>query len=89
MADTFALKHRVFKLCQGGNAVSALNCLRKFSEHDFWIQTHLFIVSIQQFIRLQSHFKIDHRVSKLLSVEVVDNSSKLQSNITMKWPASN
>ena len=53
------------------------------------IKTHLFIVSIQQFISLQNYFKIDHRVSKLLSEEVFDNISKFRSNITMKWPADN
>ena len=47
---------------------------------------------IQQFITdisLESYFEIDHCVSKLLSVEVFNNISKLQSNITMKWPADN
>ena len=47
------------------------------------------MVSIQQFISLKSYFEIDHRVSKLLSVEVFDNISKLQSNIKMKWPTGN
>ena len=30
---------------------------------------------------------MDNRVSKLLYVELLNNISKLQSNITMKWPA--
>ena len=47
------------------------------------------IVSIQQFIGLESYFKINHCVSKLLSVEVFNNISKLLSSITMKWAASN
>ena len=37
----------------------------------------------------ESNFEIDHRLSELLSVEVFNNISKLQSNITMKWPAGN
>ena len=44
---------------------------------------------MQQFISLESYFEINHRVSKLLSVEVFDNMSKLQSDITIKWPAGN
>ena len=32
---------------------------------------------------------MDRRVIKLLSVEVFDKISKLHSNITMKWPATN
>ena len=30
-----------------------------------------------------------HGVSKLLSVELLNNISKLQANITLKWPAGN
>ena len=58
------------------------NCLNMISE----IRLR---VSVLLFISLQSHFKIDHRISKLLSVEVFSNTSKLQSNIAMKWPAGN
>ena len=36
---------------------------------------------------LESYLKIDHRVNVLLSVEIFNNISKLQSNITTKWPA--
>ena len=32
---------------------------------------------------------MSHCVSKLLSVALLKNISKLQSNITMKWPACN
>ena len=35
---------------------------------------------------MEGYFKIGHRVSELLFVEVFDNISKLQS-VTMKWPA--
>ena len=38
---------------------------------------------------LESYFKIDHRVNKLLPVEVFDKILKLDSNITMKWPVGN
>ena len=38
---------------------------------------------------MESYFKIDHRVSKLSSVELLNNISKLQSNITMKLSAAN
>ena len=41
----------------------------------------------QHFVKEESYFKIDHRVTKLLSVEVFNNISKLQSNITMKLKA--
>ena len=39
------------------------------------------MISLQQFISVESHFKIDHCLSKLLSVEVINNISKLLSNI--------
>ena len=41
--------------------------------------------STKRFISYSQNF--DHRVSKLLSVEVFNNIIKLQSRITIKWPA--
>ena len=38
---------------------------------------------------MESYFEIDHSVSKLLSVELFNNTTNLQSNITMKWPTGN
>ena len=46
-------------------------------------------MNLFMFIILESFFKIDHRVSELLSVELLNNISKFQSNITLKWPAGN
>ena len=43
---------------------------KKISEYDFRNQTHCLIISIQRFVSLQSYLKIDHSVSKLLSVEL-------------------
>ena len=84
MAKTFPWQHGVFKFCCRGNAVLVLNYHRNF----LTIISEI-VVSIQKFISLESYFKIDPHGSKLLSVEVFDNILKLQSNITMKWPAGN
>ena len=53
----------------------------------FWflIVIETFLDSIEQFISLESSFKIDHRVSELLSDEVFYNVSKLHSNIIMLY----
>ena len=80
MADTFPWQHGMFKHFQGGNAVLVLSCHGNFLRN----LAHLFVAYIQQFISLESYFKIGHRVIKLLSVEVFDNILKLQSNITIK-----
>ena len=39
----------------------------------FEIKLIFFVVSIQELISLESYFKIDQRVNKLLSVEMFDN----------------
>ena len=85
MADTFSWQHEIFKLCQGGYAVLILNCRRNFLNMIFEIRL------IFSYFRKNSSsaLKIDHRVSKLLSVEVFDKISKLHPSIKMKWPAVN
>ena len=56
--------------------------------HIFWGQKDISAPEPAiSFLCLESYFKIGHRVSKLMSVEMFDNISKLQSNITIKWPA--
>ena len=65
----------------GDNVVLTSNCRRNFYE--------IRLVSIQQVISLESYLKIDHHGSKLLSVEMFNIISNLQSNITTKWVAGN
>ena len=69
ITDTFPWQDGVFKICLGENDVLVLNYYRNYLK--------LISVYIQQIISLQSHFKFDHRVSKLLSVEVFSNILKL------------
>ena len=50
----------------------------------FWTETKLFIViSTYQFISLESYLEIDHRVRKLLSVELFGNIQTSNSRNTL------
>ena len=78
----------MLKLCQGDYAVLVSNCHRNFLNMILKLDSSFH--SLHRIVhQLESDFKIDHSVSKLLSVKVFDNISKLHSNITIKWPASN
>ena len=74
MADMFPWLHGVFKLCQGGNAVLALNCdinlLNMISDIRLILSYPYPYPFVFVFIRLESYFKINHGVSKL-SIEML------------------
>ena len=66
-----------------------LNCRRNFLNMISETRLIFSYSPYNKFISLESCFKIDHHVIKLLSAEVFDNILKLQSRITMKQPAGN
>ena len=83
----FPWQRGVFKLCQGDYAVLVLNCCRKFPSMIFEIR----LICSQSPNDSSSFWKVILKsiiaFLKLLSVELLNNILKLQSNITMKWSA--